>query len=185
MRTFITLEFDKQTKDEIVKVQKFIKDNSFSGRFKYIDNFHLTLKFLGESDFKTVLKMYDDLKEKLKDFKSFSLSFCGIGAFGIGQSKTIRTIYLTPNEPLDSIKRLFSIVDGITSEYGYKSENKYIPHVTIAQDVDLKISFDELYNKSLSLFNKEILFDRVVIMKSEQISGKRIYTPIKVIFLDK
>ncbi|QCX32519.1 RNA 2',3'-cyclic phosphodiesterase [Caloramator sp. E03] len=183
MRTFITLEFDKDTKDEIVKIQKFIKDNSFSGRFKYIDNFHLTLKFLGETDLKTIELIYEDLNKKLKDFKSFKLNFSGIGAFGI--NKIIRTVFIKAKEPLESIQNLYYIVDEITSKYGFKSENKYIPHVTIAQDVELKVSFQNLCDKAISLFNKEILFDKIVIMKSEQINGKRIYTPLKVIFLNK
>ncbi|MCX7883812.1 MAG: RNA 2',3'-cyclic phosphodiesterase [Caloramator sp.] len=183
MRTFITLEFDKNTKEEIVKIQKLIRENSFSGRFKYIDNFHLTIKFLGETDLKTIDSIFCDLNDKLHDFKSFKLNFSDIGAFGIG--KTIRTIYLKANYPLDNIMNLSKIVDETTALYGFKLENKYIPHVTIAQDVELKITFDELSKKSKDLFNKEIFFDRVVIMKSEQKYGKRIYSPLKTIWLDK
>lgn len=183
MRTFITLEFDKKTKEEIIEIQRMIRENSYSGRFKYIDNFHLTLKFLGETDLKTIDFIYHDLNEKLHDFKGFKLNFSGIGAFGIG--KTTRTIYLKVNDPLDSINKLFKIVDEVTALYGFKLDNKYVPHVTIAQDVELKIPFDEIADKSKSLFNKEIFFDKVVIMKSEQKLGKRIYSPLKTIMLDK
>ncbi|SKA83770.1 2'-5' RNA ligase [Caloramator quimbayensis] len=183
MRTFITLEFDKKTKEEIIEIQKMIRENSYSGRFKYIDNFHLTLKFLGETDLITIDMINDELNKKLKGFKCFKLNFSGIGAFGVG--RTTRTIYLKVKNPLDRINHLFNIVDEATALYGFKLENKYVPHVTIAQDVELKIPFNEIADKSESLFNKEIFFDKLVIMKSEQKSGKRIYSPLKTILFDK
>ncbi|MBP7073670.1 MAG: RNA 2',3'-cyclic phosphodiesterase, partial [Clostridia bacterium] len=48
MRTFIGADFSRDIKDSIAGVQHIVRENSERGRFKYVGNFHLTLKFLGE-----------------------------------------------------------------------------------------------------------------------------------------
>lgn len=183
MRTFITLEFDKKTKEEIMKVQNFIRENSTRGRFKYIDNFHLTLKFLGETDFEKIDLIHRDLSVKLKDFNEFKLCFTGIGAFGIGD--VIKTIYIKTCGSTEVLENIVKIIDRTAYSFGFKMENRYTPHVTIAQDVELKFTFNELQDRLKNKFYREVFFNRVVIMKSEQIGNRRVYTPLKTILLDK
>ena len=48
MRTFIGIDFDIELKKKIRDLQSIVRENSQKGRFKYIGNFHLTLKFLGD-----------------------------------------------------------------------------------------------------------------------------------------
>jgi 2'-5' RNA ligase len=49
MRLFIAIDFNKEIKKKLVDLQANLKDMAVSGRWKYIDNLHLTLKFLGET----------------------------------------------------------------------------------------------------------------------------------------
>lgn len=176
MRTFITFEFDKSIKDKIYEIQSKIKENSLKGRFKYINNFHLTLKFLGEADEIKIKLINQDLSKKIRGFKPIHITLNGLGCFGKGD--IIRTIYIKCNGEVGEIKRIAKIVDEVSQTYGFKSENRFTPHVTVAQDVNLKISIEELKN-SLEEYNiNGIIFDKVTIMKSEQIDGKRVYTPI-------
>jgi len=46
MRTFVAVDFNTELKKEILKLQTQLRNLAVSGRWKYIDNFHLTLKFL-------------------------------------------------------------------------------------------------------------------------------------------
>ena len=48
MRTFIAIEFDKETKNNISNLQNAIKADCKKGNFTTKDNLHLTLHFLGE-----------------------------------------------------------------------------------------------------------------------------------------
>jgi 2'-5' RNA ligase len=75
MRTFVTLEFDKKTKEYISGIQNLIRQKSMKGRFKYIDNFHLTLKFLGEADREQIDTIYDELLLKLAGQKGIQHQF--------------------------------------------------------------------------------------------------------------
>lgn len=182
MRTFITFVFDKPVKSKISDIQQVVKDNSFSGRFKYIDNFHLTLKFLGEASSEDIEKIYMDMETKVSQCSPFSIDLSGIGAFGIGDK--IKTIYINSSGEINKLCKIYNLTDEIASKYGFKKENRFSPHITIAQDVLLKIPYEDLKNKLNYSFFNNIVFDKLVIMKSEQIFNKRIYTPIKTIMLN-
>ncbi|GFR34982.1 RNA 2',3'-cyclic phosphodiesterase [Thermobrachium celere] len=182
MHTFITFDFDRETKEKIYRIQSKIKEGSIKGRFKYIDNFHLTIKFLGETDETKIGLIYQDLLRKLKGKPKISIYLKGLGSFGKGE--VIKTIYLKCHGELDKVYEIAKEVDKITSNYGFKMENRFTPHVTIAQEVLLKDSFEEL---QISLEDEKIdniILDKVIIMKSEQKNGKRIYTPLYILPLE-
>lgn len=181
MRTFITFEFDKKTKEEIAKVQALIKENSLKGRFKHINNFHLTIKFLGDTDNETIDKIYEELIKNFKDINKINVYLKGMDVFRSGN--TIKTIFLNVYGETEKIKEIAKRVDDITNKFGYKRDNKFIPHVTIAQDVELKVPFAKLKEKAEDICIDKIIFDKIVIMKSEEVDRKRIYTPIKTLYL--
>jgi 2'-5' RNA ligase len=182
MRTFITLEFSCEIKEKIREVQTEIRHSSLNGRFKHIDNFHLTLKFLGETRNDIVRDIKDQLREALNEVRRLKVRFCGIGGFGTSE-KTAKTIYIDAKGDIDPLKCLAGIVEEVTCSFGFKKEGRFTPHITIAQDVSLLIPFKLLKSSLSDVFNEEVEFDRVVMMKSEQVMNKRIYTPIEAIYL--
>lgn len=178
MRTFIAFEFSESDKKFILNVQNNVKTKSLKGRFKSRDNFHLTLKFLGETDLETVEKIYDEMQLKLQNMSVVNAELNGIGKFGNG--RTIRTIYIDVSDNGD-IKRYAEIIDDIANKYKFMKNKNFTPHITIAQDVNLKCEFNEILKQSSFKYN--VCFDKIYIIKSEQICGKRIYTPLKFIKL--
>lgn len=176
MRTFITFEFDRETKEKIAALQNIIREESTRGRFKYIDNFHLTIKFLGEVEESKISLIYQDLLRRVKGREKINIYLKGLGCFGKGD--VIKTIFLKCHGDIDKIKEIYNEVDKVTSNYGFKIENRFTPHVTIAQEVILKNKFEQLQQKFENYSIDNIVFNRVTIMKSEQRDGKRIYTPI-------
>jgi len=59
MRTFIALNFKDDLRDRLGKIQKKLKTNVIKGSWVYIDNFHLTMKFLGNTNLQNVNKVLD------------------------------------------------------------------------------------------------------------------------------
>lgn len=180
MRSFVTLEFPMETKEKIAEIQSVIRKNSEYGRFKYIGNFHLTLKFLGEVENSIVDFIGEELEKETSNESPFSISLNGIDGFGIGD--TIKTIYIKISGEKERLSNLAHKVDDICRPYGYKADKFYTPHITVAQEVKLNIPFEQLKEKLNYEFCKNILFDRVTIMKSEQVGNKRIYTPVKITY---
>lgn len=50
MRTFIGLDFDDRLKEELYEIQKNIRTSSQKGSWVPLPNFHITLKFLGDTN---------------------------------------------------------------------------------------------------------------------------------------
>lgn len=181
MRSFVSFEFTRETRSKIGEIQSVIRKNSEFGRFKYIGNFHLTLKFLGEVENSIINSIGEDIENVIKDENTFSIKLNGIDAFGIGE--TVKTIYIKIEGEIEKLSGLAKKIDNVCKEYGFRVEKFYTPHITIAQEVKLTIPFDTLKEQLNFEFCKNIMFDRVIIMKSEQIGNKRTYTPIKTIYL--
>jgi 2'-5' RNA ligase len=182
MRTFIGTDFSKETKDRIVGIQHIVRENSEKGRFKYIGNFHLTLKFLGEveqnktADIGMVLRSIASRNQRLQ------LNVDKIGFFN-GRG-SIHALWLGFSGELDKLHRLYSEIEEEISKLGVKKEIKpYTPHITIAQDLILKMPFDELQSKVSFQDWKPIEIKEISLIKSEEKEGKRIYTPISTFML--
>lgn len=184
MRAFITLEFNSSTKERIAEIQNLIRINSKGGRFKYIDNFHITLKFLGEVEEDKLILLARELEMNLMDQEEFVLSIQGLGTFGFGE-ETIKTVYLELSGQMNELFKVHKIVEGTAGEYGFKSDRSFTPHVTIAQDVKLNSSLEYIKQELGEYKIDNLKFDRVTVMKSEQVGRKRVYTPFYIINLKK
>jgi 2'-5' RNA ligase len=181
MRSFVTFEFTKETREKIAEIQSVIRKNSECGRFKHISNFHLTLKFLGEVENSKINSIGESIEKEIKDESIFCINLNGIDAFGMGE--IVKTIYIKIEGEMEKLSKLVKKIDDVCKIYGFKGERFYTPHITIAQEVKLTVPFGSLKKELNYEFCKNILFDRVTIMKSEQIGNKRVYTPIKYIYL--
>ncbi|MGE5631273.1 MAG: RNA 2',3'-cyclic phosphodiesterase [Caulobacteraceae bacterium] len=182
MRTFIGTGFNRETKDGIAEIQHLVKENSEKGRFKYIGNFHLTLKFLGEIESGKTIEIGKALKGVSTRHQKFLLNIDKIGFFDGRDS--IHALWLGFSGELDKLHKLYSDIEEEMHKLGLKKEIKaYIPHITIAQDLILKIPYCELERKvSLGGF-KPIEVKEISLIKSEESGGKRIYTPISTFML--
>lgn len=178
MRLFIAVDFDNDTKQKICDLQRELRKHSTKGRWKYIDNFHLTLKFLGE------VKPYkiDLLGQSIKKAADLAVPFVvKINELGRFDGKdAIRALWLGVEGGTDRLRTLAEKIDTQLSIIGFEKEKRaYTPHVTIAQDVIFDTDFANIKN-IIDKFNfDEMYINKIVLMKSEQIENKRIYTPVK------
>lgn len=177
MRTFIGIDFDIKVKNEIKAIQSIVRENSHKGRFKYMGNFHLTLKFLGDISENQVNIINEVLEKSAQGVGRFSLIVEKLGFFG-GKG-TIRTLWLGLGGELDSLNALYRNIEAGLGAWGFDKEKRpYTPHITIAQDLLLRTSFEELRTIVDLSRIPNIDVSEVSLIKSEQIQGKRVYTPI-------
>jgi RNA 2',3'-cyclic 3'-phosphodiesterase len=123
MRTFISIEFPKEIKEEILKIQKQLP--SFNGKKTEFENLHLTLKFLGEIEEKTL----SIIRERLRNVKTkqFSVEIDSIGMF----SDKILWIGIMNCEELQ--KEIDKNLNSV-----FEPENRFMGHLTIARIKQLK-----------------------------------------------
>ena len=182
MRTFIAIDFDKRLKNGIADLQTRIRNKASSGRWKYIDNFHLTLKFLDEINDIQLYDINTNLKEVCCNNRSFTLNVAKLGYFpGKG---SIRVLWLGFEGDLESLQSLHQDIDNSLYTLGFEEEDrKYTPHVTIGQDVILNEDLTKLTDCFDEMDFEPIDVNSVCLFKSEQIGKKRVYTKIGEYFL--
>ncbi|HHV29899.1 RNA 2',3'-cyclic phosphodiesterase [Acetivibrio mesophilus] len=177
MRSFVAVDFNMELKKEILKLQSQLKGMAFAGRWKYIDNFHLTLKFLGEIEKSRVENIKKGLEEVCSGIQRFCLNIDGLDFFP--GNNCLRVLWLRLGGDLQQLHKLQSEIDIMLESLGFEREKRrYIPHVTIAQDVKFNTDFENIKGLVESDRFAKIEVRSVNLFKSEQISNKRVYTPI-------
>lgn len=182
MRAFLAVDFGSELKSQIAGLQSELRKYALSGRWKFVDNFHLTLKFLDEITEKQASEIGGVMKDICGKCGPFRLHIGKLGFFpGRGN---IRVLWLGMDGELDRLGALRQNIEKGLQPLGFAMDPKpFRPHVTIAQEVNFSIGFDELA-KSVDLESfPSILADRVILFRSEQLSGKRLYTPIGEYFM--
>lgn len=178
MRSFIALEFDEKLKDKLSNIQSNIKKEAIKGSWVPYDNFHLTLKFLGNIKLEGMPKIDKSIKNICTKFNPIHLALDRLGFFE--GNENIRVLWLGTRGDTKALSTLHRRLEDEMVKIGFKRENRrFKPHITLARRVVLKKDFYELKDQ----LNKEMDYDftlsKIKLMKSEEIMGKRVYTPLK------
>ncbi|MDF2892357.1 MAG: 2-5 ligase [Clostridia bacterium] len=177
MRSFVGINFSSEVKEDLGRIQKQIRSNAVKGRFKHVDNFHITLKFLGEIEQQQSVEIAKKLEEIAKKHRGFELRLQEIGRFK--GRENIRTLYIGLSGKVDALQKLNEDTEAALALLGFKKEGRpYTPHITISQDLILNIPFEELQAQVDLSSTHTIYVSKIELIKSEQIQNKRIYTPI-------
>lgn len=131
MRAFIAIDFPDEIKKELIKVQEQFRD-IIKAKFVEPENFHLTLKFLGElSDYQ--VNQVKNVLKKIK-FKKFQAT---LGSCGFFSTSFIRVLWVAL-EPRDKFFELHKKIEEVLSELKIKKEEKFESHVTLARIKSVK-----------------------------------------------
>jgi 2'-5' RNA ligase len=142
-------------------------------------NFHLTLKFIGNTTPEVMSSLIKELSEKLDRQKSITLDIKGAGLFG---AYTKPKIIWAGAENTNALKELWGKVELSALSAGFeKEERPFHPHITLGritktQGPDrLKSIVEEYKNKFLQ--TQEI--NKVVLYRSTHPKGELFYEPVK------
>ena len=174
MRLFVGIEFPSAVLDKLAGYQAALRKSGASGRFKRRDNFHLTLKFLGEIPAEKIAELTDQLTASTATFRPFSLKLGQLGRFG--QGEVTRVLWLDVAGETGQLKSLQANVEKELAQLGFKSDRRpWQPHITLAQDVRLAAS---LPWGQCPLPQVSFAVTEFALVLSEEIDRKRVYTPI-------
>lgn len=153
MRTFISLNPDENTKDQIFNIQKDLKsqisilNKKFNDHIKWEskDKFHLTLFFIGETNesllSKTDMRLSEIRGDNIADGITFR--YGGINAFP--KLRYPRVIIL---ELINEDKRVFYLyrkINSVLKSLEIHCDKKFHPHITLGRvKRDHKVNLSEL-----------------------------------------
>ncbi len=185
MRIFVGIDLKPTLKSKIIKLQSKIKTSSVKGNWKNEDDFHLTLKFLGDISEDQLNGLFDTLEKIRGHFKPFSIQLKGLDVFGSAVPSPVtglipvRVLWHGLDGDLEALNDLYSTIESALCDYGFaKDYRPYAPHVTLGQDIKLSGTLETLKD-AFEPFDEKIDVDAITVFNSEVVGGKRVYTPLR------
>ncbi len=172
MRLFIGIDLSQSMKSYLFTVSKSIERHT-QGRVTALNNYHLTLAFLGELDD----QMVDELKSLMNQiqYNAFEMTLSDMDYFQKGE----RFIYYMGIHPNPSLKTLYQKVLDVIAPLGINSHGKFFPHITLIRQGK---SFP-IHALTLPKTDEVIQVQKVTLFLSHTINDELTYTPIHEVFL--
>jgi 2'-5' RNA ligase len=128
VRTFVALELSKEIQDQLALAQETIR--GCGARLTFVDpkNIHITAKFLGDVDEKTLPKVMDALRSF--SFSSFPVT---AGLVTVNNPKRPHTVWCSI-EDTGQGEQLFHRIEDALVPLGFERETRrFTPHATLAR----------------------------------------------------
>ncbi|SKC48942.1 RNA 2',3'-cyclic phosphodiesterase [Maledivibacter halophilus] len=175
MRVFIAIELDDNLRQYIFQKQQIVKKNSRKGNFSRKENFHLTLKFIGEVSIEETQYIKKAIDKTASIFSPFKMN---LGELGYFPRKNRKIIWIGTSQGNKRLQQLFNIMDQNLNVFGFEREVRGLkPHITLAREVVLKKDFNSL-SQEIIIENKELIVEKISLMESTRINGVLTYRPI-------
>ena len=172
MRLFIAIEFPEDIQKALRSADTEIRCACAQGNFPREENAHLTLCFLGE----TAGERLADVKAAMESVSSSPLSL-QVTHMGRFRSREGDTLYraVEGGEALYSLQH--ALCQALIRRGFSLEERRYTPHLTVARRAVLRESA-ALRELSARLPTVEFTARYMTLLRSEQIDGRRVYTPV-------
>ena len=168
MRLFIAIPLPTDVKRTANEARELLEAYGASGRFVPKENYHVTLRFIGESD--ALSDAADALSNAAKDIRPFVLRAGGDGAFG---GKDGHTGYLAMRCDGAELKNLYESLETALWERGFScGRGKLTPHVTLGRNIVGDAGFVLPETRAAFTANSVVLYE------SASEKGRPVYRPL-------
>ncbi|ASJ03609.1 2'-5' RNA ligase [Thermococcus profundus] len=160
MRAFIAIEVSDTVRNNLIKAQERIGSKAAKIKFVERENFHVTLKFLGEIDEATAEEVKKALAEIAKKHKKHRAKVKGIGVFP--NPNYVRVIW-AGIENDEGIKAIANDVEREMRRLGFKKDKDFVAHITIGRvkfvrdKLELAMALKDLANEDFGEFDVEAI----------------------------
>ena len=131
MRLFIALNLPESERERIFEAARPLREEGFPVRWIEPENFHLTLKFLGNVRSETLPAVEKVVRKVAAETQAFQVSLRGFGAFPTIRRPRVLWIGVEPSPALRCLKQ--DLEWGLAS-HGFERETRaFHPHVTLGR----------------------------------------------------
>jgi 2'-5' RNA ligase len=174
MRIFLAIEFPSDIKEVIFNVQQKLRPSIQKGNFTRLDNFHLTLQFIGEVDQAGLNKIFQ-ATEQIKNIQPFDLSLGNIGTF----PKKNGEILWLGIEKSSQLGVLYSKLSESLSKFGFNdAQSTYSPHITLGRGI--KFNNNVSLNNLTSIPDTRFIVSSFSVMESLRVNDILTYRALRV-----
>ncbi len=169
MRIFIAIRLNNDIKSHLKNITDRLSPFFEKARFSLVENYHITIKFIGETDRTGYEKIVSAVKSAAPEIEKFDINTGGPGSF----RRRKRHIFYCSLKNANSLQKLHDVICIELRKKGIKADNVgFSPHITLAREVVLS---DE-YN-GIEFESKKINVEKIAVMESTRINGKLTYIP--------
>ncbi|KYK28302.1 2'-5' RNA ligase [Thermoplasmatales archaeon SG8-52-1] len=176
-RGFIAIDIEPFPK--LIQFENEIRNIGANVKLVELENVHITLKFLGETDEALIDRLQEIMKSAVEGITPFDIKFKGSGVFP--NQNYIRVMWVGI-ENIENISKIAKKIDEQTSKLGFEKEKRaFSAHLTIARvksakNKDKLLQIIEKYKDvEFGIFN----VNQITLKKSELTPKGPIYTTIK------
>ncbi len=132
IRCFVAILLNEQIKSQLRRIQTDIRATGIHAGWPAADNFHLTLKFLGEIPEQILPDMKSILSEAVTGNASFDISFNRLGVFPDEHHPKI--IWVGPDKPSQELFTLQQDIESrLNKDLKLAKEKRFSPHITLSR----------------------------------------------------
>lgn len=131
MRLFIAIQVPEYVKVGAASLKDKLSQAGLDIKWVEYENYHLTLKFLGEVDKTRIVKVKEKLEEAAQGSAPFNLAVSNPGCFP--NWKRPRVLYLGISGQNNMALALGNRIDARLSEMGFKPDNRRHFHLTLGR----------------------------------------------------
>jgi RNA 2',3'-cyclic 3'-phosphodiesterase len=179
LRIFVGIDVPKNIKNDLDKeTDKFLR-YAASAKKVLTDNYHLTLKYIGEIEMPEIDELDLMLKEALKEVHVFDIK---IKDFGYFEKKDGLILWIGVLQGVGRLKEIYLKIDSMLSERFSLDRSPFSPHITLAKKVVMEDKDDLRKNKT-----KDYHFNvhEIIIYYSHIVDNVLTYTPMSSIKLSE
>lgn len=174
MRVYIAIDFEDKIKNYFDKITTNIKAHCTSGSFTRKNNFHMTIRFIGEADDLQIAKIKEILDKSVLEISPFELLIANLGIF---KRKKTNILWIGV-EQNSVISKLHEEITNLLIEAQIPFYDKlFMPHITLGRRVLFMDDSKDINN--LIQFEKfSIPVKAITLMASKEENGKFNGVPI-------
>lgn len=177
IRSFIAIDLGSQIVDQIVALQRTLRDTGADVKLVEAENIHITVRFLGEISLSLVERIGEELKTLR--FDTFETSLQGVGVFP--DMRRINVVWIGIERNVLELVGLHGQVESRLKKLNIRPDNRgFSPHITIAR-VKSARNKDKLGEAILAMQDKEFgafPVDSVKLKKSVLTPKGPVYTTL-------
>lgn len=132
IRAFIAVELTPDVQDILAVVQAQLKKSGADIKWVRPKNIHLTLKFLGNIPSENITRIYDAMRDTVKEQHPFSITLTHIGAFP--KIERPKVVWIGAEENQSDIRQISTSLEERLASLNFKKEERdFKAHITIGR----------------------------------------------------
>ncbi len=185
IRTFIAIKITPEK--EFLNLYSELKELLNDETIKWVEenNFHLTLRFLGNTTQSQVEEIQHSLEKIVSKLQPFQINIKGIGYF---ESKKQPRVLFAKIDDSPTLQLLATEIKKQIIAFGFKNGTReFSPHLTLGRIkfINRKNDFYSSINKFEETEIQKIIVSKIILYQSILKPGGPIYKPVKIINLNK